>query len=834
MLPHPSSPFLANEPTSTSTCSSNSNSTKTIFSLPDEILIACLANLEPQDLRLASMTCARFCTIVNDDSCWRSALLAYFGYLPTRRVSKASWKQEYLKRSRFLKCLSWDRMRGRHVLQFDPRIGTVDHIHVDFEEGRMLAASLDQGLISACNPSTGKVERSISCTGDLLAPVPVSCIKLEKFRIAVGYTTGHIGIITNFRDRTDPPLKVFRESHHGSSTELCWVPTLVGAIVSGGVDGRVFIWDITTLQRVRILTGNTSKILKMACDATRHVIAGTESGSLVIWDLDISSHISQSLSSAAILNGLDDIAAASVQSLAPARIVGPVPSAMEDRTPQVVDMMYDPKTATAIVATKVIQSDLAIRRIDVSTGNITGVFVQGHGAFPPTILAWDRLHLGPNDKRQSILVSGDSGGNVCIWTVVDVESRPLAAQVSLGNSSHQVVSSEVIRFKPTHVIHNVHGQGVLSLHLDPFKVITGGGDGGAKVFDVMTGKCIRTCAVREGRGGSAGNVVAAAGVFNNNPDNTIVSRKSVKAVWGGPYQTIAACGNQIRTWDFAPVEGAGSRPFKHRKNRKQQSRNYPGGGNSNTPKKAQSPHVSHLDWEDVRDVVREREYERTIFDRRARNIRHVNGEADMTEEEFVSYALLLSVEEAERDAVRRTLSSASSPQIIASCATSDENNPASFASRGSSHPTSFLCNGRRSDDERDEDDDYGDDDVDASSYMSYGSYGSQRGCTPSTNMSRNSMNNPNIADDWPELEASFGNTGGGTTSRTSLTPPSVASSMSRSSTSYNEREPAWMQRSPRLVPNMGRSASHSSVSVTRGRSEDEDLTYALEVSLVEK
>ncbi|TPX37618.1 hypothetical protein SmJEL517_g00754 [Synchytrium microbalum] len=859
-----------------------SASDKSIFSLPDELLIHCLANLEPHDLEKASLACKKWNQIIADESCWRCALETYFGSLPIRRVSQSSWKKEYLKRSRFLRCLSWD-WRGRHVVQFEPRVGVIDAIHVDFEEGRMLAASLDKGMISSCNPSTGKVERSITCSGDPLTPVPVSCIKLDKFRIAVGYTTGHVGIVTNFRDRSEATIRIFRDNHNGPATELAWVPTLVTGIVSGGVDGNVRVWDVPTNKCIRLLNGNTSKITALACDARNYVIAGTESGSIIVWDLEISSFISKSLSSAGILNGLDS-ESAPVESLAPARIITMPQSDSTLPIPQapIVSMVYDPPTSTAIIGCKLSQSEWAIRRIHVGTGAITGVFVQGH-VVEPTCLVWDRPELGVGDRKTSIMVSGDIGGTICIWAVTDaIESKSSATPSSNPYS-------EMTRFKPTHVISNVHQLGVLSLHLDPFKIISGGADGGAKVWDVLTGRCIRTCTGREG---GRGAVVVAAGPAN--------AGKGVRAVYGGPFQIITAFGPHIRTWDFAPVDQA---MHAMKSKPKQKSRRYaPARSNNNsnsntTPsKRVMSPRALQLDWEDIKDIEREREYARSVSERRERNLHRVNGGGtDMTEDELVSYAMLLSVEEAERDALRRSAQQTPliGPEILGPERTRTPASPPmpfimspdltpsqelggtptpsggggvsipdlglpppfpprdntsmsrSVSSRGSSFnhlSSSYGGRHNNNNNEWDEDDeaveeDEEDDDYPTSQHGSYGSLTNRQHMIPSSVRS-----NERTFDDWPELEASpgkkivFGSGGGGigtagSNSRMSFTPASPAN-MSRSTSYGNERETAWLQRSPHLTPSGGSRQQHSSVNVKK-RSEEEELQHALELSLLD-
>lgn len=70
--------------------------------------------------------------------------LSRTAYLCTlyRRLGETSWKKEYLKRVQLLRAYQ----RGKHIVQFDPRIGNVDEFFIDRDEGRMLCGSLEKGM----------------------------------------------------------------------------------------------------------------------------------------------------------------------------------------------------------------------------------------------------------------------------------------------------------------------------------------------------------------------------------------------------------------------------------------------------------------------------------------------------------------------------------------------------------------------------------------------------------------------------------------------------------------------------------------------------------------
>ncbi|KAJ1564371.1 hypothetical protein HK405_015064, partial [Cladochytrium tenue] len=49
---------------------------------------------------------------------------------------------------------------AKRVVQFDPRVGRISDLFVlDSDEDRLIVASMENGLISLCNASTGKTDR---------------------------------------------------------------------------------------------------------------------------------------------------------------------------------------------------------------------------------------------------------------------------------------------------------------------------------------------------------------------------------------------------------------------------------------------------------------------------------------------------------------------------------------------------------------------------------------------------------------------------------------------------------------------------------------------------
>lgn len=176
-----------------------------IASLPNEILTHALSHLSPNDLSAVSLVSRRFNSLVTTPHAWRVAFARYFpgpGSLPdplthlaledegealrserrsfTRLTALASWRSEYILRTRLLRSLA----RGKPVQTLSPsaiRSGqtqtanptitynaqtftTVNHLHANFGAGlnkrapRFIHGADDVGHASSSDPIAGKVD----------------------------------------------------------------------------------------------------------------------------------------------------------------------------------------------------------------------------------------------------------------------------------------------------------------------------------------------------------------------------------------------------------------------------------------------------------------------------------------------------------------------------------------------------------------------------------------------------------------------------------------------------------------------------------------------------
>jgi WD40 repeat protein len=172
----------------------------------------------------------------------------------------------------------WEKGRGT-VLVFDPKIGPLDNIYVNFQNSWMLSGTLDRGMhcysqhstllhlhihvyfddeiamATKSDPSTGKTERSAMFGHEDAEPSPVSSMKMDGHQIIWGHYDGYITITTRTISTSGRQLKRFIDIHEGPVTALTTSSTLHNVVLSGGQDGIVKIWDIASGRCVGNLLG---------------------------------------------------------------------------------------------------------------------------------------------------------------------------------------------------------------------------------------------------------------------------------------------------------------------------------------------------------------------------------------------------------------------------------------------------------------------------------------------------------------------------------------------------------------------------------------------------
>ncbi|RUS22682.1 quinon protein alcohol dehydrogenase-like superfamily [Endogone sp. FLAS-F59071] len=580
--------------------------------IPIELLTHIFARLEPHVLNTAALVCEYWRHVITDDACWRDAFMAFFGCMPYRRLAVDSWKSEYILRTRLLR--KWERGRGMNP-PFEPRVGPIDKVHVDFKESWMLAGSLERGLTARCDPATGKIDRDLIFSTEDNTGLEISAMKIDSHRILWGYKAGYVALTVRSKATTARQLKRFSSFHEGPISALAWSTTVHGIIASGGVDGFVKIWDVHTGSCVRDLTGAFDRITALELDPKFRVIAGTAGGAVVIWDLDAAA-----LASSHHRNHRDDVplggAAYVATFTSPSRkIVGPAP---------VEALEYDSESGTFVVS---YFEKPNLWKYNAATGACLAVYTGGHTA-GVTCIAWDRDPVSvaiaePNlsiisvnnppstttssstqlpgltvIKTTRLLVTGDSAGTVCLWD---------------GDAGSDGAKDEPLSVPPLRMIGG-HLAAISALNMDGFKIISGSEDGWVKAWEPLTGTLIKILHSRAGR-------VA--------PGSIDVSRSAVRCIQSSEYQGVVTIGAYVKTWDFSP-----DKQMLTRRNKKK-------------AKKAVAGSVSSQMHQDIQHEVRESTleiaYERKTRDRHARELERMT--LGLSDQELLDYAIMISRDE---------------------------------------------------------------------------------------------------------------------------------------------------------------------------------------------
>lgn len=408
----------------------------------------------------------------------------------------------------------------------------------------------------------------------------------------------------------DYSVKRFRDVHDGPVSCIAWSPVLVGALVSGGVDGNVRVWDVPSSTCIRTLVGTGRKITYVAFDTQNHVLASTDDGQVLVWDLNVSSIISRTLPSGSSTAG------------PPHSVLQPSRVFMNSGGAPIKNLIYDPDSQSCLIVFNA-RSQAGIQRRKIKDGSVMTKFNNAHVS-PVVCSVWDKLVSGATERNSSILVTGDQLGTICIWEIPE----------SAGYADKELV--------PLRSIPAAHAFELAHIYLDPFKMVSVDVRGIIRVWDLMTTVCIRALNSKRCRNREEGE---------NEP---LVNAQTVNLIWAGPYQVIVCLGNSIKSWNFDPFQSL------HLGNRKKKGRSvsrnhHHHGGNparASLRMQARSPRQQFLSEmrEDIQQVAEEREYERQAGQQNAAALARMNGSlqdprSGMTEDELVSYAMMISMEE---------------------------------------------------------------------------------------------------------------------------------------------------------------------------------------------
>ncbi|KAI0363927.1 hypothetical protein BV20DRAFT_975037 [Pilatotrama ljubarskyi] len=294
-----------------------------LLSIPSESLTHVTSFLDPPDLLALARTCKLLHAHVADDNTWRRAYVyQYLGITPESdlrddagdrtlmlRREEVTWKKEFILRYNLRR--RWEYSRNSTITHI-PHHSAVSAMHM-MPNTTLLAASLQYGVVSRSYPLSGKVLRGFldaSGTANGLGignpnaefSPHVSSIDLASeggtAKILWGYRNGEVAVTTAVRVMDNNRASAARlvrcrlgDCHEGPVECAAWDRSTenVTLFVTGGADGRVKLWDAKTSLQC-LWTSNKSAPLvpdpctKLAVDLQQGIVAAAlRSGTVLVW-----------------------------------------------------------------------------------------------------------------------------------------------------------------------------------------------------------------------------------------------------------------------------------------------------------------------------------------------------------------------------------------------------------------------------------------------------------------------------------------------------------------------------------------------------------------------
>lgn len=221
--------------------------------LPSEILIDIFSWLDLSSLKVAATVCTNWQHIVNDDSLWRKIFCMSFGNESffSRLTSSVSWRVEYAERVNALRRWKRDSLNTRGIITFKIPIYFISSYAVDFVGMRVITYSLIRNQGFAADLTKGRL--GYPCIKPQIVDEYTSVVS-SKFGMAFGYADGTISTITFSRRTSVRDYKNFMGAHHNPVMALWTCQNVsprtdkVVSLVSGDDMGMVKGWSFTTAE----------------------------------------------------------------------------------------------------------------------------------------------------------------------------------------------------------------------------------------------------------------------------------------------------------------------------------------------------------------------------------------------------------------------------------------------------------------------------------------------------------------------------------------------------------------------------------------------------------
>ncbi|KAI9032779.1 WD40-repeat-containing domain protein [Phycomyces nitens] len=579
-----------------------------------ELLTHVFAQLNPICLTTAAKVCHTWRHIINDDTCWKTAFVSYFGASPYKRLRPASWKLEYILRADLLR--KWEKGRGT-VMTLSPKIQTIDDISVDFESSSMIMGSTEHGLGAKCNIDTGKIERPLLFYSAEQIIMALTCVHVDQNRILWGSGQGCISLTIRNKIHDGRRPKVFPYFHRGAIRAFAFPKTAHDIFISAGDDSRVNIWSISEGSCIKTLHGVNGEPTCLEVVQDGCIIVGYNSGAIVIWDVQLKELVTryreQRRNGENPNESLNDIPDNR-------RIISPP---FVDRSTPIKSIRYDPKTEMLMVA---YGDTCQVKRFWVKSEECVATFEPKEQMGTVTCMEWDTvlpaggISIESGSKNISGYVKGSSDS--LVQSTRDIVSVKTTQIMVTGDSSGTVYlwdGDSVQKDGPVRPLKVMNGHigAISSIYIDAFKIVTGSDDGWIRIWNPISGDII--------------NVLGNKVPRNAPVDRNDVSIMRVNKILCSDYKGVAAIGHHIKTWDFSP-----NKQLLVQRNLREKLRT-PGPG-------LRDPKLHHEIKQELKESTEKLSLEKKNRSLKAKMM-HKLTLGGLTDEEMLDYATMLSQEE---------------------------------------------------------------------------------------------------------------------------------------------------------------------------------------------
>ncbi|PWN26297.1 WD40 repeat-like protein [Jaminaea rosea] len=574
--------------------------------LPSESLTRIFAHLDPLSLSRCALVSHSWSQVARDEATWRSAFASNYGTaISLRRVSKSSWKSEYIRRTDLLR--RWRKSRSPAITS-DMRVSNITSIAFSQAHNFMLCTSAAYGIASRADPFKGKVARGFVDAAGVLngagignpnaefsPDVTALDAALDASRLAWGFRDGTVALTMLTRQGSNPRGMVrsvrfsLRGAHAGPVNAMAFDLNKPGqeraqkrragldedvaeTLITGGEDGVVKLW--TPLRAVPLwsspipMGGSSPAVAKVDWDADRGVIvAGTRDGKIVVWTgvdaralLAISSHawddeMSPELRSSSINDARVELAAQH-GNIVRKDIVLPGEAAP-------INQLFLDAVGGSILAHKEqeaclfhvgLEDTLNLTILlpvgsEISAGKITCMradctATETPTTAPPSPPSVSANTLGPAPGSQRNLSIGEFAERRFVLAGTD-DGKLLAWHLPSGPSPPSSISPSFALL--------AHHTPLTTLDLSPHLVAVGCSDGTIKAFDSLTGQLIRTWNDRTATRHPAR--MLAAGELTQDE----AARFFVRQIVVSEESLVAAVGPHVLAWRAEQGVGASKR-----------------------------------------------------------------------------------------------------------------------------------------------------------------------------------------------------------------------------------------------------------------------------------